>query len=194
MWILYSDSSGRLVDWKRIDEGRGMSTNLPTFSGWFYDQMQSGLPCAMISRFLWRQIPPNILNSRFFFNRNEWFPTCSNYDGLTTVPNVLPMSLWFQSMSFFERWPCCRLINLEKFVPCFAVMALPGGAQGGNDRTSSPSKDASDDTRTCCLPTGANGLKRWILEGETLHKLPETSRHSTRRKGRDPKQRLAFQP
>lgn len=44
---------------------------------------------------------------------------------------------------------------------------LPGGAEGGDDGTSSPSKDASDDTRTCCLPTGANVLS-WILEGEIV--------------------------
>ena len=74
-----------------------------------------------------------------------------------------------------------------------AVMTrVTGGAEGGDDGTSSPSKDASDDTRTCGLPTGANVLS-WILEGETVIYI-NSLKLAWHPKIGHPKGKLVFQP
>ena len=96
-----------------------------------------------------------------FSNQNEGFPS--------TNRNSSNFSQWF-CHSFFGFKPyffgnagLVIVVSIDlAMCPIFFPLcwldpsSSRAGAKSGDDGTSSPSKDGSDDTRTCCLPTGAN--------------------------------------
>ena len=167
-----------------------MSTTAP-FCRLVNDQIQSGISRSFQDKFLHTSSNP----------AGVFVPTEMNDFQLQWSYNwehkCLAMSFWFQSMFFFGTPGLVVSINLANSSLCFPICwlsrpVLPGGAEGGDDGTFSPSKDASDDTRTCCLPTGANALS-WILEGEIVIYI-NSLKLAWHPKIGHPKRKLVFQP
>ena len=170
-----------MVDWKKIKKGKECPPSCAMFQVGERSNSVRFAMCHNLQTFFKTSYLHTSSTPGFCSNRNEWFPTCSNYLMVLQLgTQCFAMSLWISKHVFFWNAGLAVSINLANSSLGFPICwlswpELPGGAEGGDDGTSSPSKDASDDTRTCCLPTGANVLS-CIWEGETvIYKLPETS-------------------
>ena len=148
----------RLVNCKRGDV-EGMSWNV-TISGWWminFTQVCHEI-CHDLQIFFNTSLSKHPQIQGCFSNQNEGFP--STIGILPTFLNVLPYFLGFKPYFF---WNAGLVVSIDlAMCPIFFPLCWldpscsRAGAKSGDDGTSSPSKDGSDDTRTCCLPTGAN--------------------------------------